>query len=74
MDKIQQHAQAIPDLKAGVGLVLAGSGGSFAQAITEWSNLVVAVGNSFLVVGGLFLMYYKIKAMRREKRQTEKGE
>ena len=75
MDKLQQHVQQTTDLKAGIALILTGVSGSLAQAITEWANIFVAVGNSALVICGCFLMYFKIKdklANRRNRRADDK--
>jgi ABC-type enterobactin transport system permease subunit len=71
LSKIQQHVQQVPDLKAGVALVGAGAGGSFAQAITEWANIFVTVGNVVLVIGGIYLFWCKIKDRKRKDRSSE---
>lgn len=71
MEKIQQAAQQVPDIKAGVGLVSAGGIGSLAQAITEWANMFIAFGNAILVLGGVYLMYHKIFNKRRDRQETD---
>ena len=69
---IQETAQSMPDVKAAFTLVATGGLGSFTQAITEWSNTFVALGNGFLVLGGLYLMYTKItESKRRDRRGTD---
>ena len=65
LDQVQQTAQQVPSLKAGYALIATGGTGSFVQAITEWASLAVTAGNAFLVLGGLYLMYCKIKNNRR---------
>jgi hypothetical protein len=75
-EEIQQVISQTTDLKAGVVLVSTGSLGSFAQAITEWSNNIVAGGNALLIIGGLFLMYHKIKEahFKTKKHDRRKGD
>lgn len=68
MEKITEQIQHMGDLKAALALIGAGAGGSFAQAVTEWSNLFVTVGNAFLVLGGVYLMYHKIYRVWKSKR------
>jgi hypothetical protein len=71
MERIQQHVQQMPDVKAAVALVTTGAGGSFIQAITEWANVFVAIGNAALVAAGLYLMYHKIFNKRRNRRDGD---
>ena len=71
MGQVDSAVQSTSDLKASFALVGTGAGGSFAQAITEWSNMVVAGGNALLVLGGLYLLWYKIKNTRRRDRRAE---
>ena len=71
MEKIQQHAQQMPDVKAAAALIGTGATGSFAQAVTEWSSIIVTGGNALLVMGGLYLMYIKIKDTRRRDRRSD---
>jgi len=71
MKDIQQHAQQMPDFKAGFALVGTGAGGSLAQAVTEWSSIIVTGGNALLVLGGLYLMWVKIKDTRRRDRRLD---
>ena len=78
MTGIQNPVEQISDLKAAVALGATGTGGSFAQAITEWSNNIVAGGNALLILGGLYLMYHKIKdvhwkAQKRNRRKDDDG-
>lgn len=61
---IQQQVSDIPDVKAAIGLVATGGGGSFIQALTEYANLFVAFGNGFLIICGAFLMYQKYKSAK----------
>ena len=66
---MKEQIHQMPDIKAGVVLVGTGAGSSFAQAITEWSSIVVTGGNALLVIGGLYLMWIKIKDTRRRDRR-----
>jgi len=70
---ITEQVQQIPDQKASVAMVVTGAGGSFAQAITEWSNVFVAGGNALLVLGGLYLLYHKLFNKRRDRREEDDG-
>lgn len=45
-------------------LVMSGGLGSFAQAVTEWANIAVTFGNGLLVLGGVYMMYLKIRNTR----------
>jgi uncharacterized protein (UPF0248 family) len=65
---IAEHIQALPQEKAAAILVSVGGGGSFAQALTEWSNSIVAGGNIVLILGGLYLMYHKVMEVRTGKK------
>jgi hypothetical protein len=38
-----------------------GGGGTTIQIITEYTSLFILAGNSILVIGGLFLLSYKIR-------------
>lgn len=71
MGQVDNAIQGTSDLKASFALVGTGAGGSFAQAITEWSNMIVAGGNALLVLGGLYLLWYKIRNTRRRDRRAE---
>ncbi len=74
-EQAQQIVQQTTDVKAGVVLVSTGFVGSFAQAITEWANHFVAAGNALLILGGLYLMYHKIKERHfRVRRDERKGD
>ena len=68
---IQDQVEQMPDITAGVTLVATGAGGSFLQAVTEWSSIIVTGGNALLVIGGLYLMWIKIKDSRRRDRRAE---
>ena len=71
MKGLEEAAQQIPDVKAAYTLVATGGFGSFMQAVTEWANLAVTVGNAFLVLGGCYLMYTKIRTSKRRDRRKE---
>ena len=71
MEQVRQHIDRVPDVKAGVGLIGAGTGGSFLQAATEYANLAVAMGNGIVVLGGAVLLFYKIKEARRKDRRLD---
>ena len=66
---IQHQAEEMSGVTAGVTLVGTGTGGSLIQTITEWSNIAVAWGNAVLILGGLYLMWIKIKESRRRDRR-----
>ena len=62
---ITDQAQQMSQGTAAKILIATGGGGSFIQAITEWSNVFVALGNAALVAAGLYLAYHKIKEIRK---------
>ncbi len=68
---LSEHVQEIPSVKAAVAMVTTGAGGSLAQALTEWANIIVALGNATLVLGGLYLMYHKLFDKRRNRRKKD---
>ncbi len=59
------------DMKAGTALIATGAGGSFVQALVEWTSMAVTIGNGLLLIGGLYLMWYKIKDTKRRDRREE---
>jgi len=57
VDYIQQMSS---DTVGKISLTL-GGGGTTVQIITEYTNLFILAGHSLLVIGGLFLLSYKIR-------------
>jgi hypothetical protein len=43
-----------------------GGGGTTIQIITEFTSLFILAGNAVLVIGGLFLLSYKIRERWRK--------
>lgn len=73
---MKEQIQNLTDIQTATALVATGAGGSFVQAITEWANIFVAVGNAGLVLGGLYLMYYNMyyKIFSKKHNQKESDE
>ena len=61
MNKAQEQIQQMSSDTVGKVSVGIGGGGTTVQIITEWGNLFVLGGNALLVVGGLFLLSFKIR-------------
>jgi len=57
VDYIQQMSN---DTVGKISLTL-GGGGTTVQIITEYTNLFILAGHALLVIGGLFLLSYKIR-------------
>jgi len=56
-EQIQQlSSDTVGKISVGIG-----GGGTTVQIITEWGNLFVLGGNALLVIGGLFLLSFKIR-------------
>ena len=61
MNKAHEQIQQLSSDTVGKISVGIGGGGTTAQVITEWGNLFVLGGNALLVIGGLFLLSFKIR-------------
>ena len=61
MNKTHEQIQQLSSDTVGKISVGIGGGGTTAQVITEWGNLFVLGGNALLVIGGLFLLSFKIR-------------
>jgi len=68
MNKAVDYVQQMSADTVGKVSVAVGGGGTTVQIITEWGNLFVLIGNALLVVGGLFLLTYKIAQIRKKKK------
>lgn len=54
------------DTLVGAGSAIGGATGLTIQAMTEYANLTVTILNIFVALGGLYLLYRRI---RRDKRK-----
>ena len=63
LDKVQEVSQET----VGAIAVASGTSATLIQAITEWSNVFVSVGNAVLIVVGLIAVV-KSKSKRRDRR------
>ena len=66
-----EQIQKISDAKAGIALITTGASGSFIQAITEYANIFVTLGNAVIVLAGLFFVYQKFRWKQEQKRRAE---
>jgi len=71
MNKAIDYVQQMSSDTVGKVSVAVGGGGTGIQIITEWGNLFVLVGNALLVIGGLFLLTYKISQIRKKKKKKK---
>jgi hypothetical protein len=67
MTKAVDYVQQLSSDTVGKISVGIGGGGFTVQIITEWTQLFVLSGNALLVIGGLFLLSYKIKERWKKK-------
>ena len=74
IDELKHQIEALPAEKAGVVLATAGTGGMTIQTFTEWANLIVTGGNAVLVMGGIYLLWHKIKKSPRTRRKDDSGQ
>jgi hypothetical protein len=63
VDYIQQMSS---DTVGKISLTL-GGGGTTVQIITEYTNLFILAGHALLVIGGLFLLSYKVRERWRRR-------
>ena len=56
----EQLEQMSPEFVAKISIGI-GGGGTTIQIITEFTSLFILAGNAMLVIGGLFLLSYKIR-------------
>jgi hypothetical protein len=61
MNKAGEFVQQMSSDTVGKVSVAVGGGGTGVQIITEYTSLFVLAGNALLVVGGLFLLSFKIR-------------
>jgi fructose-specific phosphotransferase system IIC component len=61
--------QKLPDIVVGAALTGGGTAGFTIQALVEWGNLFVTVGNIVLVFGGVYIMFVKVRSSRRMRKQ-----
>ena len=61
MTKAIDYVQQMPSDTVGKISVAIGGGGTGVQIIVEYTNLFILAGNALLVIGGLFLLSYKIR-------------
>lgn len=66
----EQLIQKSSDGIVGAGLAVGGTAGFTVQALTEWVNLIVTFGNAFLVLGGIYFMYLRVRHNMRKKKQN----
>lgn len=73
MGQILDAAQEISQETVGAIAVGVGTSATLIQAITEWSNVIVSVGNAVLIIVGL-LAIVKSKSKRRDRRGDDDHE
>mgnify|MGYP003153489482 CR=1 FL=1 len=56
----EQLEQMSPEFVGKVSIGI-GGGGTTIQIITEYTSLFILAGNAMLVIGGLFLLSYKLR-------------
>lgn len=59
--KAINYVQQMSSDSVGKVSVAIGGGGTTFQIITEYTSLFILAGNALLVIGGLFLLSYKIR-------------
>jgi len=63
VDYVQQmSSDAVGKISVGIG-----GGGGVIQLITEYTSLFILAGNALLVIGGLFLLSYKVRERWKKK-------
>ena len=67
MNKAVDYVQQMSSDTVGKVSVVVGGGGTTIQIITEFTSLFILAGNAMLVVGGLFLLTYKIRERWKER-------
>lgn len=64
---MQQNFHDVADKAIGVTAAVAGSAGITVQWLTGFGNLILIGLNIVLAVGGLYLLWLRIRRARREK-------
>lgn len=67
MNKAVDYVQQMSADTVGKISVTIGGGGTTIQIITEFTSLFILAGNAMLVVGGLFLLSYKVRERWRSR-------
>lgn len=62
---LREHGDAI----LGSAMTALGSGGATYQLLSNVANLTVVILNIILALGGLYLLYLRIRKARRENRE-----
>jgi len=66
---MQSTIQKSSDTVVGASLVAGGATGFTAQSLVEWGSLIVTLGNVILVIGGMYIMYVRLKQSRGKNRR-----
>ena len=63
--------QKAPDTMTGLALAGSGATGFTIQSIAEWASVLITFGNLVLVVGGMYIMYIKLRQFRRRDKGSD---
>lgn len=63
--------QKAPDTMTGLALAGSGATGFTIQTIADWASYAITFGNLFLVIGGMYIMYIKLRQFKRRDRRAE---
>jgi len=67
MNKAVDYVQQMSSDTVGKISVTLGGGGTTIQIVTEYTNLFILAGHALLVIGGLFLLSYKVRERWKKK-------
>lgn len=69
MDKA--FSQHTIDTGTGTAAVAAGSVSGYFQMVTDVTSVLLSIANLALVLGGCYLLFFRIKKARREAKENE---